>query len=90
MGYSNCYPNTAIDGFKSYLNRSLTERGQPMTESLYTWLWSAILNVWFIGFAIGTWIAVPVTDSLGRKSKLSYMDFNLSYPFQKGYWSGIH
>uniref|UniRef100_A0AC34Q5P3 Major facilitator superfamily (MFS) profile domain-containing protein n=2 Tax=Panagrolaimus sp. JU765 TaxID=591449 RepID=A0AC34Q5P3_9BILA len=70
MGYSNCYVNTAIDGFKSYLNHSLTDRGQPMTENIYTWLWSAILNVWFIGFAIGSWAAVVITDSLGRKKGL--------------------
>ncbi|KAE9552574.1 hypothetical protein FO519_004231 [Halicephalobus sp. NKZ332] len=70
MGYSNCYPNTAIDGFKSYLNNSLADRGQPMTDNIYTWLWSAILNIWFVGFAIGTWVAVPIADSLGRKKGL--------------------
>uniref|UniRef100_A0A7E4ZRN4 MFS domain-containing protein n=1 Tax=Panagrellus redivivus TaxID=6233 RepID=A0A7E4ZRN4_PANRE len=70
MGYSNAYVNTAIDEFKIYLNRSLETRDVTMTDDTYTWLWSAILNVWFIGFAGGSLIAVPITDTIGRKQGL--------------------
>uniref|UniRef100_A0AC34FWW2 Major facilitator superfamily (MFS) profile domain-containing protein n=1 Tax=Panagrolaimus sp. ES5 TaxID=591445 RepID=A0AC34FWW2_9BILA len=73
MGYSNAYPNTSIDQFKAYLNHSYTHRGGGyMSENTYSWLWSAILNVWFIGFALGSFVAIPVTDSLGRKKGLLF------------------
>uniref|UniRef100_A0AC35GD06 Major facilitator superfamily (MFS) profile domain-containing protein n=1 Tax=Panagrolaimus sp. PS1159 TaxID=55785 RepID=A0AC35GD06_9BILA len=72
MGYSNAYPNTSIDQFKTYLNQSYSHRGGNFTENVYSWLWSAILNVWFIGFALGSFVAIPVTDSLGRKKGLLF------------------
>lgn len=75
MGYSNAYPNTAIDNFKQFLNESLKKRNIEMTESVYQWLWSGILNFWFIGFPIGTMLAVPLTDRFGRKS----LYFNLKF-----------
>ncbi|KAK0413707.1 hypothetical protein QR680_006954 [Steinernema hermaphroditum] len=70
MGYSNAYPNTAIETFRHYLNVSYQDRGQHINEETYTWLWSGILNVWFAGFALGSWLAVPLTDKLGRKTAL--------------------
>ncbi|TKR88579.1 hypothetical protein L596_012799 [Steinernema carpocapsae] len=70
MGYSNAYPNTAIETFRHYLNESYQNRGHDLNEESYTWLWSGILNIWFIGFALGSWLAVPLTDKLGRKTAL--------------------
>uniref|UniRef100_A0A1I8AK28 MFS domain-containing protein n=1 Tax=Steinernema glaseri TaxID=37863 RepID=A0A1I8AK28_9BILA len=70
MGYSNAYPNTAIETFRHYLNESYQQRGQHITEDTSTWLWSGILNVWFAGFALGSFLAVPLTDKLGRKTAL--------------------
>lgn len=70
MGYSNAYPNTAIESFKLFLNESLRDRSIVMTDNRYKWIWSSLLNTWFVGFAIGTLIAVPLTDNLGRKSWL--------------------
>ncbi|CAD5235776.1 unnamed protein product [Bursaphelenchus xylophilus] len=72
MGYSNAYVNTAIDGFKSFINQSLTDRKIHFSESSFTWLWSTFLNSWFPGFAIGAWIAVPLTDIYGRRSGLLF------------------
>ncbi|KAF8372219.1 hypothetical protein PRIPAC_78648 [Pristionchus pacificus] len=67
MGYSNAYPNTSIETFKVYLNDSFDGQLEP---SSFSWIWSAILNIWFIGFALGSIISVPIADRIGRKSCL--------------------
>ncbi|CAD5228444.1 unnamed protein product [Bursaphelenchus okinawaensis] len=67
MGYSNAYVNTAIDGFKTFINQSMTDRELEVTSESFTWIWATFLNSWFPGFAIGAWLAVPLTDSFGRK-----------------------
>lgn len=68
MGTSNAYINTATDEFYAFLNHSLSRRGIHMSDTVYTWSWSLILNSWFPGFALGSFLVVPVTDSLGRRS----------------------
>ncbi|GMT22469.1 hypothetical protein PFISCL1PPCAC_13766, partial [Pristionchus fissidentatus] len=67
MGYSNAYPNTSIETFKGYLNESFDGQLDPPS---FSWLWSAVLNIWFIGFAVGSLLAVPIADRIGRKSCL--------------------
>ncbi|GMS81084.1 hypothetical protein PENTCL1PPCAC_3259 [Pristionchus entomophagus] len=67
MGYSNAYPNTSIESFKIYLNDSFNGELDPPS---FSWVWSAVLNIWFIGFAIGSLFSVPMADRLGRKSCL--------------------
>lgn len=68
MGASNAYVNTATDSFYDFLNNSLNKRKIKMTNSLYTWVWSIILNSLFPGFALGSIIAIPITDIFGRRS----------------------
>ncbi|VDO82795.1 unnamed protein product [Heligmosomoides polygyrus] len=67
MGYANAYPNTAVNSFRTYLNES--QNGQ-ITEKTFTWVWSAVLNVYFIGFIAGSMIAVPLADHIGRKCEV--------------------
>uniref|UniRef100_A0A1I7WTU3 MFS domain-containing protein n=1 Tax=Heterorhabditis bacteriophora TaxID=37862 RepID=A0A1I7WTU3_HETBA len=67
MGYSNAYPNTSIESFRTFLNNSLSYNDHPFTESSFNWIWSTILNVYFAGFAVGSWISVPLADKIGRK-----------------------
>ncbi|GMS95448.1 hypothetical protein PENTCL1PPCAC_17623 [Pristionchus entomophagus] len=67
MGYSNAYPNTSIETFKIYLNDSFDGQLDPPS---FSWIWSAVLNIWFIGFAIGSLLSVPLADQVGRKSCL--------------------
>lgn len=50
-----------------YLNDSFD--GQ-LDVSSFSWIWSAVLNIWFIGFAIGSLLSVPIADRIGRKSCL--------------------
>ncbi|TMS35619.1 hypothetical protein L596_002982 [Steinernema carpocapsae] len=71
-GYSNSYPNTAYQSFKDYINGSYTERGNPdgLQEWQFTWLWSGILNVWFLGYLCGTFMTPFLTDNYGRKTSL--------------------
>ncbi|VDL70375.1 unnamed protein product [Nippostrongylus brasiliensis] len=64
MGYANAYPNTAVNSFRIFLNES--DYG-PFTEDTFTWVWSAVLNVYFIGFIVGSVAAVPLADYSGRK-----------------------
>uniref|UniRef100_A0A0N4ZC37 MFS domain-containing protein n=1 Tax=Parastrongyloides trichosuri TaxID=131310 RepID=A0A0N4ZC37_PARTI len=72
MGYSNAYVNTAIDKFKVFLNESYHSDNKVMENNTYYWLWSLILNVWFLGFCIGTWISIPISDYFGRKPGLLF------------------
>ncbi|GMR60854.1 hypothetical protein PMAYCL1PPCAC_31049, partial [Pristionchus mayeri] len=67
MGYSNAYPNTSIETFKVYLNDSFDGQLDPPS---FSWIWSAVLNIWFIGFAVGSLLSVPIADRIGRKSCL--------------------
>ncbi|PAV70616.1 hypothetical protein WR25_02030 isoform D [Diploscapter pachys] len=69
MGYSNAFPNTAISGFRDFLNESFSPPN-TLSENEYNWIWSAILNVYFIGFAAGSLLTVPIADKIGRKSCL--------------------
>ncbi|CEF59817.1 General substrate transporter family and Major facilitator superfamily domain, general substrate transporter and Major facilitator superfamily domain-containing protein [Strongyloides ratti] len=76
-GYSNSYPNTAIITFKNYINNSYIDRDNPdgLSEIAYSWIWSSILNVWFIGYLIGTLITPYFTDNYGRRTTLMYANF---------------
>uniref|UniRef100_A0A0N5BCT6 MFS domain-containing protein n=1 Tax=Strongyloides papillosus TaxID=174720 RepID=A0A0N5BCT6_STREA len=76
-GYSNSYPNTAITTFKNYINDSYVERGNPdgLSEIAFSWIWSSILNVWFIGYLIGTFATPYFTDNYGRRTTLMYANF---------------
>ncbi|XGW35857.1 hypothetical protein V3C99_019219 [Haemonchus contortus] len=64
MGYANAYPNTAVNTFRKYINES---EGGSLTGTSFTWIWSAILNIYFVGFIIGSIIAIPLADRIGRK-----------------------
>uniref|UniRef100_A0A1I7YYH7 MFS domain-containing protein n=1 Tax=Steinernema glaseri TaxID=37863 RepID=A0A1I7YYH7_9BILA len=66
-GYSSVYLNTPVEGFKTYLNESLTRRGWLMTEDTYSWMWNLILNIWFVGFFFGVWLSPFLNDRYGRK-----------------------
>uniref|UniRef100_A0A914WG15 Major facilitator superfamily (MFS) profile domain-containing protein n=1 Tax=Plectus sambesii TaxID=2011161 RepID=A0A914WG15_9BILA len=70
MGYSNAYPNTAFETFKSFFNESMVNRRTEMDPSTFTWIWSAYLNVWFPGFLVGTLLAPTISDRFGRKKAL--------------------
>ncbi|CAI4229280.1 unnamed protein product [Auanema sp. JU1783] len=67
MGYANAYPNTAVDSFRRYLNVSFASQGYDMNNSRFEWIWSAILNIYFLGFALGSFAAAPISDKVGRK-----------------------
>uniref|UniRef100_A0A0M3I9G7 MFS domain-containing protein n=1 Tax=Ascaris lumbricoides TaxID=6252 RepID=A0A0M3I9G7_ASCLU len=67
--YPNSYPNTAFASFRDFINESYIARGDDggLTEFQYTWIWSAILNVWAIGYLIGTFTTPLFTERYGRK-----------------------
>lgn len=73
-GYCSAYPNTADDGFELFLNSSFAERNKNvgLSEWAYTWFWSMFLNIWFIGFLMGT-LSVPlIADNFGRKTAIIF------------------
>jgi MFS family permease len=67
FGYATTYLNTADIAFKDYLNQSLAERSIQMTDNVYIWVWSVILNIWFVGAFIGIWFSPLINDRFGRK-----------------------
>uniref|UniRef100_A0A1I7ZRX5 MFS domain-containing protein n=1 Tax=Steinernema glaseri TaxID=37863 RepID=A0A1I7ZRX5_9BILA len=71
-GYSNSYPNTAYATFKEYINSSYIEREDSagLREWQFTWLWSGVLNVWFLGYLVGTFATPYLNDNYGRKNSL--------------------
>ncbi|CAJ0958605.1 unnamed protein product, partial [Mesorhabditis belari] len=73
-GYSNTYPNTSYLSFKLFLNETAIERGYEggLSEESYTWIWSAILNVWHLGFLFGNLLIPVITEKFGRKNALLY------------------
>ncbi|KAF1748315.1 hypothetical protein GCK72_024782 [Caenorhabditis remanei] len=66
MGYTNAYPNTAIGSFRLFMNES-AEEPMTMSKSEFEWAWSAMLAVYFIGFATGSIISASIADRIGRK-----------------------
>ncbi|VDK58511.1 unnamed protein product [Anisakis simplex] len=70
--YSNAYPNTSIRTFEKYINDSYIQRGDPsgLSTNAFTWIWSAILNVWYLGYLLGVFVTPYVTDNYGRKITL--------------------
>uniref|UniRef100_A0A8R1DG30 MFS domain-containing protein n=2 Tax=Caenorhabditis japonica TaxID=281687 RepID=A0A8R1DG30_CAEJA len=66
MGYTNAYPNTAIASFRIFLNES-SDDPFTMTKSEFEWIWSAMLAIYFIGFAAGSIISAAIADRIGRK-----------------------
>uniref|UniRef100_A0A7E4VQ82 MFS domain-containing protein n=1 Tax=Panagrellus redivivus TaxID=6233 RepID=A0A7E4VQ82_PANRE len=70
--YSNSYPNTAYYSFQTYINESYILRGNVdgMSEDMYTWVWSLILNIWFLGYLFGVFFTPYMTDNYGRKTSL--------------------
>ncbi|CAI2357462.1 unnamed protein product [Caenorhabditis sp. 36 PRJEB53466] len=66
MGYTNAYPNTAIASFRLYMNES-SDEPMTMSKSEFEWAWSAMLAVYFIGFAAGSVISAGIADRIGRK-----------------------
>ncbi|CAL2050539.1 unnamed protein product [Caenorhabditis brenneri] len=66
MGYTNAYPNTAIGSFRLFLNES-SEEPMTMSKSEFEWAWSAMLAVYFIGFATGSIVSAGIADRIGRK-----------------------
>ncbi|CAJ0936016.1 unnamed protein product, partial [Mesorhabditis belari] len=70
MGYATAYPNTSIDTFRDFLNVTTKEYGLELTDAKFSWLWSALLDTWFIGFSIGSCLSPIIADRIGRKSGL--------------------
>uniref|UniRef100_A0A914QI75 Major facilitator superfamily (MFS) profile domain-containing protein n=1 Tax=Panagrolaimus davidi TaxID=227884 RepID=A0A914QI75_9BILA len=70
--YSNSYPNTAYFSFRNYINESYIARGvvNGMPEWIFTWVWSLVLNIWFIGLLFGVFCTPYMTDNYGRKFSL--------------------
>lgn len=70
-GYSSSYPNTASDSFREFINQSYISHGRGiLTYWSFTWMWSLLLNIWFIGYLAGTIFTPFVTDTYGRKNGL--------------------
>uniref|UniRef100_A0A914HPN9 Major facilitator superfamily (MFS) profile domain-containing protein n=1 Tax=Globodera rostochiensis TaxID=31243 RepID=A0A914HPN9_GLORO len=70
-GYSSSYPNTAGDSFREFINNSYIERGTgPLSSWEFTWFWSFLLNIWFLGYLAGTLCTPIVTETYGRKNSL--------------------
>lgn len=40
-----------------------------LTDAGFTWYWSLMLNIWFLGYLVGTFLTPYFCDNLGRKSK---------------------
>ncbi|VDK21421.1 unnamed protein product [Anisakis simplex] len=70
--YPNSYPNTAYGSFQTFINDSYIDRGSPggLSETQFSWLWSAMLNIWAIGYLTGTFVAPFFTERFGRKFTL--------------------
>ncbi|XGW12323.1 hypothetical protein V3C99_013212 [Haemonchus contortus] len=71
-GYSNSYPNTSYKSFQTMINDSYIRRGYEdgLSSTLFIWVWSAILNVWFIGYLLGTFVTPYFTENHGRRKTL--------------------
>ncbi|CAD6199644.1 unnamed protein product [Caenorhabditis auriculariae] len=71
-GYANSYPNTAYLSFQQLFNDSYIHRGvkNGLSETLFTWLWSLALYIWFIGYLLGTFLTPLLTERYGRKISL--------------------
>jgi MFS family permease len=67
-GFSNSYVNTSGDSFEAFIKDSYARRGISMTRWRFTYYWSLFLNIWFIGYLIGTLITPLFCDKFGRKS----------------------
>ncbi|CAI5454003.1 unnamed protein product [Caenorhabditis angaria] len=74
MGYTSAYPNTAIEGFRNYLNKSHNPPFQ-LLNSEFEWIWSGMLAIYFVGFAIGSIITASIADRIGRKCTLCFGNF---------------
>ncbi|CAJ0565248.1 unnamed protein product, partial [Mesorhabditis spiculigera] len=70
MGYATAFPNTAIDAFRDYINETVADYGYTLSTETFSWVWSAILDTWFVGFAVGSCLAPILADRMGRKSGL--------------------
>ncbi|KHJ81874.1 hypothetical protein OESDEN_18437, partial [Oesophagostomum dentatum] len=64
-----------------------------ISPNLYIWIWSGVLNVWFLGYLLGTFVTPYFTENYGRKrtllgsnvialigSVLSFLSVTLSIP----------
>ncbi|KAK5986021.1 Solute carrier family 2 facilitated glucose transporter member 3 [Trichostrongylus colubriformis] len=71
-GYSNSYPNTSYKSFQRMINDSYINRGDEhgISPNIFIWVWSAILNVWFIGYLLGTFVTPYFTEKYGRRKTL--------------------
>lgn len=71
-GYCNSYPNTSHQTFQNSINESYIERGMEggLTDEGFTWYWSLMLNIWFLGYLVGTFLTPYFCDNLGRKRSL--------------------
>ncbi|GMS98048.1 hypothetical protein PENTCL1PPCAC_20223 [Pristionchus entomophagus] len=71
-GYCNSYPNTSIQTFQDQINETYIERGKEggLSEGGFTWYWSLMLNIWFVGYLVGTFLTPCFCDRLGRKKAL--------------------
>ncbi|GMR36191.1 hypothetical protein PMAYCL1PPCAC_06386 [Pristionchus mayeri] len=71
-GYCNSYPNTSHQTFQNEINETYIERGKEggISENAFTWYWSLMLNIWFVGYLIGTFLTPYFCDNLGRKKAL--------------------
>uniref|UniRef100_A0A915DNY5 Major facilitator superfamily (MFS) profile domain-containing protein n=1 Tax=Ditylenchus dipsaci TaxID=166011 RepID=A0A915DNY5_9BILA len=69
VSYCSAYPNTSQDAFEDFLNHSYAARYQNegLSSWGYTWFWSLFLNIWFIGFLLGTLVTPAIADNYGRK-----------------------
>ncbi|CAD5210842.1 unnamed protein product [Bursaphelenchus okinawaensis] len=71
-GYSSSSPNTAGNSFQLFINQSYIKRGEPqgLSEWEFTWFWSLFLNIWFVGYIMGTFMTPFFADTFGRKKTL--------------------
>ncbi|WKX94619.1 hypothetical protein Q1695_011695 [Nippostrongylus brasiliensis] len=66
--FSSTYTNSAVHSLQRFVEGSNTTESSDSTGHKFSWLWSILVSIWFVGFLPGIWASNWLIERFGRRA----------------------
>ncbi|VDL63856.1 unnamed protein product [Nippostrongylus brasiliensis] len=66
--FSSTYTNSAVHSLQRFVEGTNTTESSDSTVHKFSWLWSILVSIWFVGFLPGIWASNWLIERFGRRA----------------------